>query len=69
MSLFDDPSGMSCPECGTTDPIEILYGFPSGEMFEAAEAGLIALGGCIVDPENPAYRCRNDKCNAEFGRL
>lgn len=69
MTLFDDPAEMSCPECGTTDPIEILYGYPSGEMFEAAEAGLIALGGCIVDPDNPAYRCRNADCGKEFGKL
>ena len=69
MSLFDDPAGMSCPVCGTTDPIEILYGYPSAEMMDAASEGLIALGGCIVDPENPAYRCRNSECGAEFGRL
>lgn len=69
MSLFDDPAGMSCPECGTTDPIEILYGFPSSEMMEAADNGFIALGGCIIAPENPAYRCRNSDCNAEFGSL
>ena len=69
MSLFDDPSDVSCPSCGTTDPIEILYGLPSSEMMEAADAGVIALGGCIVHPDNPAYRCSNSECGTEFGQL
>lgn len=68
MSLFVDPSNLSCPHCGTTDPIEIVYGFPSGEMMEAASSGAIALGGCVVDDNDPAYRCRNESCGQAFGR-
>ncbi len=69
MSLFDDPSDVSCPHCGTTDPIEIVYGLPSGEMMEAAEAGAIALGGCVINDDNPAYQCRSDACGQAFGRI
>lgn len=69
MSLFDDPSGISCPQCGATDPIDIIYGFPSSEMMEAASQGAIALGGCIMHDDNPAYVCRNESCGHEFGRL
>ena len=67
MSLFDDPSDIACPLCGTTDPLEIIYGMPSAEMVEASEGGFIELGGCIVGPEAPAYRCRNAQCAHAFG--
>ena len=69
MSLFDDPSDVSCPKCGATDPLEIIYGLPSAEMSEAAKNGVIALGGCIIDPDSPAYRCRNESCGHAFGLL
>jgi hypothetical protein len=69
LSLFDDPSDVSCPQCGTTDPIEIVYGLPSGEMMDAAEAGAIALGGCVINDDNPAYQCRNDTCGHSFGQI
>ncbi|MFM6968746.1 MAG: hypothetical protein ACKOWN_07505 [Microbacteriaceae bacterium] len=69
MSLFDDPSDVSCPVCGTTDPLEIIYGLPSIEMMTASTEGKIALGGCIIDPESPAYMCRNESCNKRFGSL
>ena len=69
MSLFDDPSDVACPLCGTTDPLEIIYGMPSSEMMSASEEGLIALGGCIVDSESPAYVCRSESCGHRFGQL
>ena len=69
MSLFDDPSDVSCPKCGTTDPIEIVYGLPSSEMIEAAAEGAIALGGHVIRDDIPAFLCRNDGCGHKFGRL
>jgi hypothetical protein len=42
-----------------------VYGFPAAdsELMRAAEAGEVFLGGCVVDPTNPDWRCR--KCRFE----
>jgi hypothetical protein len=48
------PEGMACPVCdGPLLPV--LYGFPSPEMFQASEDGMIILGGCC--PGDERYRC------------
>jgi hypothetical protein len=57
-----------CPSCDSTDPLEIVYGFASAEMFDSAFAGLIALGGCQFTDDSPAYRCRQADCDSEWGR-
>ena len=69
MSLFDDPADIACPMCGTTDPLEIIYGSPSTEMMEARAAGFIELGGLMVGPDAPAYHCRNSGCGNSFGSV
>ena len=51
-----------CPRCGATDAIEIVYGYPTAETFEAADRGEVALGGCVIGPEAPDYECRS--CHA-----
>ena len=45
----------TCPECRSREVIPIVYGLPSVEV---AERDGIELGGCIVDPESPRWRCR-----------
>ena len=36
----------ACPECASSENvIPIVYGYPSEELFEAAERGEVALGG------------------------
>ena len=65
--MFDNPAELSCPECTTPNPLEILYGLPSHEMQLAELEGSIALGGSIVNGDDPAYRCR--ACGAEFGQI
>lgn len=67
MSDFVDPASVQCPSCNTANPKEIVYGLPSDEMASAAHLGFIELGGCIVDDDSPAYRCR--ECGEEFGSL
>jgi len=57
-----------CPRCDTENPLEIVYGFASAEMFDSALAGHIALGGCTFDDDSPAYRCRKSDCESEWGR-
>ena len=58
----------ACPSCRSSDPLEIVYGPPSTEMFDSAFAGLIALGGSEVTDESAAFRCRRPGCQAEWGR-
>lgn len=69
MSIFDDPSSIACPNCGTPEPLEIIYGLPSAEMSSAGAEGLIELGGFVAEADSPAYRCRNSSCGNAFGTL
>jgi hypothetical protein len=43
--------------CGGEE-MEIVYGLPGQELAEAAERGEVALGGCIIEDENPNRECR-----------
>ncbi|MGI5504181.1 macro domain-containing protein [Lentzea sp. CA-135723] len=47
-----------CPTCGEK-AIPIVFGRPVPEAFPAADAGLIALGGCLVsgDGTDPHWQC------------
>ncbi|WP_018350311.1 hypothetical protein [Longispora albida] len=45
-----------CPDCGEAS-IPIMYGMPSYEAFQRAEAGELALGGCVVFEDAPRWRC------------
>lgn len=66
---IDTLLGEKCPRCGTSNPLEIVYGFPSTEMFDAASAGRIALGGCTIDEDCAAFRCRRRDCGTEWGHF
>jgi hypothetical protein len=48
----------SCPSCKSGQVIPIVCGLPAAEAIKEAEEGLIALGGCLVDDENPNWKCR-----------
>lgn len=54
-----------CPRCGSKDVLRIVYGLPGPELMERAEKGLVKLGGCCVDGNDPEWYCR--KCSSEFG--
>jgi len=60
MSDMKTTTDRRCPECGRV-LIPIHYGYPSPSMFEASDAGLIRLGGCLVDEANPLWWCENDR--------
>lgn len=50
-----------CPVCATT-MVPVVYGYPTGETFEAADRGAVVLGGCVVwdgRPELQCPRCRH----------
>ena len=54
-----------CPSCGAVEVLPIAYGMPGPEMIAAADRGEIALGGCVIGPENPTWRCT--KCGPAVG--
>jgi Zn finger protein HypA/HybF involved in hydrogenase expression len=58
------PSKYICPNCKAKEGVNILYGMPSPELFEKAERGEIALGGCVIEENQPDRRCL--KCNHEW---
>jgi hypothetical protein len=37
-----------CPACGSSAVVRIGYGFPGADMWDAADAGTIRLGGCVI---------------------
>ena len=45
--------GKPCPKCGVGRVIPIVYGYPGRKMFEQAQRGEIALGGCVIMPGQP----------------
>lgn len=53
-----------CAACGEKAVVNIEYGIPSHEAFEASERGEIALGGCCVGDNDPERHCL--KCGHEW---
>lgn len=44
--------------------IPIVYGYPSSETFRQRDIGKIALGGCIIQDDNPKWHCSD--CDFDF---
>jgi len=53
-----------CPSCKSEKVIRIVYGLPDADAIKKAEEGLIALGGCCVDDDNPRWKC--NACKHEW---
>lgn len=51
------PKPVDCPNCGSATGLVVVYGMPSLDLFEAAENDQVALGGCVIVPGQPDYRC------------
>ncbi|WP_205884722.1 hypothetical protein, partial [Escherichia coli] len=59
--------GRVCPGCGRDESVPIVWGMPSGDLFDLAERGLVSLGGCLRDPDgDPQWACR--ACGLDWGR-
>ncbi len=50
-----------CPFCGSKNVLEIVYGYPSNELFEEAKAGKVLLGGCCIYDDSPNRVCKDCK--------
>ncbi|RBY91054.1 hypothetical protein [Blastococcus sp. TF02A-30] len=59
-------AGRVCPGCGWEDSVPLLWGLPDPEAMRLAERGQVALGGCLVMGEDPAFACRS--CGLQWGR-
>lgn len=55
----------TCPSCGESRRLPILYGMPTWEAAQAAERGELVLAGCIIEPGAPIWRC--SACATEWG--
>ena len=50
--LVQDQKAPKCPENHSDSIIPIVYGYPSEELFEKSDSGLVALGRCELADEN-----------------
>ena len=51
----------SCPECGSTRVLPILYGFPSQQLMKEVKETTppeVELGGCCIHPDSPDWSCQ-----------
>jgi len=56
----------ACPRCGSTS-LEVVFGLPGMELFEAADRGEVVLGGCsIIDGEDEQFECAGIDCGIRF---
>ena len=59
--LRSDPDAVAargeCPACGGRGLVPILWGLPSGDVFDDVRRGRIAIGGCIVSGDDPDRYC------------
>ena len=47
-----------CASCAElVVPLPIVYGYPSPELIEEADAGRVRIGGCVISSDDPAYEC------------
>ena len=53
----------ACPSCGSPNVKPIVYGLPDGRMHEDST---IALGGCVIFEDSPAFVC--DECEHAWGK-
>lgn len=58
----------TCPNCGSDNVAEILWGLPSftEELQKELAEGKVVLGGCCVSSDDPKFECNN--CGQRFGK-
>lgn len=53
------PKSPPCPKCKGKKSIEIVYGMPSPEAQEDVRKGKLALGGCLIERDQPNWHCKS----------
>lgn len=63
-----ETSPVKCPNCGSTNIAEILWGLPAStdELKKRLGEGKVVLGGCCISDDDPRYQCI--ECMSAFGR-
>ncbi|MBK7131083.1 MAG: hypothetical protein IPM74_11270 [Crocinitomicaceae bacterium] len=54
----------TCPHQHQDSIIPIVYGYPSEELFNQSDSGLVMLGGCMISDCDPYWYCK--KHNLSF---
>ena len=67
VKMTDHKKPEKCPECGKSEAIPIVYGYPGPELEERVRRGVAAIGGCCVMPDSPVWLCL--ACDHRWGRL
>jgi len=64
--LFLKRKPRKCPKCGFSPVASILYGLPAldEELERKLNDKSLALGGCVVDIDDPKWKCTS--CDTEF---
>ena len=62
-----ETSPVKCPNCGSTNIAEILWGLPAftEKLKERLDEGKVVLGGCCISDDDPKYEC--NECKHRFG--
>jgi hypothetical protein len=47
----------TCPRCGSSKFMEIIYGRPTSEGMDAVDRGEATLGSCFIMPGQPDWEC------------
>lgn len=50
-------NALACPDCGSENVVEIIFGMVTAEYFEMEKRGEIVLAGCGPIPET--HCCKN----------
>ena len=58
-------AGRVCPGCGEQNSVPLVSGLPGFDDFQQAEAGGVALGGCLMPEDEAAFVCRS--CDLAWG--
>ena len=57
----------ACPHCGAAEVVPLVFGMPDQSLMEEARAGEVALGGCLVEPDQPRFSCTGCGADLDLG--
>ena len=52
-----DDRRFRCPQCKQKTGVNIIYGYPTEELWKQSERNEVALGGCVRDFDAPDRQC------------
>jgi hypothetical protein len=64
---FAGPHPAACPACAGGPVVPIVYGYPDESLLQESADNEVAMGGCCITSESPAWQCLS--CSHQFGLL